>query len=50
MNINTITREIKERQAEQARLVREAYERTVARADAAAAQDAAPLRAVPDAG
>jgi len=47
LNVNTITREIRERQAEQARLVREAYERTLTRHDA---QDAAQLHAVPDAG
>jgi len=47
MNVNTITREIRERQAEQARLVREAYDRTLTRHDA---QDAAQLHAVPDAG
>jgi hypothetical protein len=43
VNVNTLTREIREHQAEQAQLVREAYERTLLRR---AEQDAAQLRLV----
>ena len=44
VNVNTLTREIRERQAEQARLVSEAYQRQLRRAEL----DAAQLSMVPD--
>lgn len=44
LNVNTLTREIRERKAERDRLVREAYERSVARAE----QEAGQLRIVPE--